>query len=490
MTEFKWIGTGPFLLAAFCLGLTAATACAQQAPSFPTLPTEFQAGRGETQPCLDTVDGEVLCGRFRVYENRDDPAGRTIDLAFVVLKALSDQGHTDAYTQFSGGPGAPTTGGASGMARRRADVRADRDILLIDHRGTGNSAALACDNPYPGGIRSRFQTVMPLDHVDACRDRLSRRTDLSQYTTPHAMDDLATLAEWLGYTALNINGGSYGTREAQIFTRRHPDMVRTIIMNGVAPVQDRIYVHHARYLQEALENMYAECEEQAACAEAYPDLEATTTQVLETATSSPRLVRAQGTMLPFRIGPLSYALRGLLYGQSGAVPARIYEAQGGSWQPLADYYVQRQSWVGTDVAGYHYSVLCAEDIDPLTWPQIEEATAGTFMGDYLIAGYKRACERWPSAVMPDEYFQPVNSEKPALLLSGGRDPVTPVGGGNTMAEGWPNSLHVVVPNGGHGQGGPCISRMIVHLVQTGSVAGIDTSCVRRAPPTQFEISGN
>jgi pimeloyl-ACP methyl ester carboxylesterase len=465
---------------------------ALQAPEFPTLATDHPIGEGFTQPCLPAVEGEAICGRFRVLEDRTRPAGRTIDVAFVVLKALNDGGHVDAYTRFNGGPGSPMTPAANSMAGRRADIRADRDVLLVDHRGTGNSTPLGCNNAYPTGMRSRFETVMPLDHVDGCRDMLSRRHDLSQYTTPNSMDDLAELSEWLGYAQLNINGGSYGTVEAQVFTRRHPDMVRTVIMNGVAPLQDRVYVHHARYLQESLENMYAECAEQSECSEAYPDLQAVTEEVLQTASTRPRLVRAGSMRSPFRIGPLSYALRGLLYGQSGTVPARIYEAKDGNWQTLADYYVQRQSWVGTTAgvpAGYHFSVLCAEDIDPLTWPEIEEASAGTFMGDYLIAGYKRACDRWPSAEMPASFFEPVTSNKPVLILSGGRDPVTPVVGGNKMAEQWPNSVHVVVPNGGHGQGGPCITAMLVHLIRTGSVSGIDTSCVQSRPPTAFEISG-
>ena len=109
------------------------------------------------------------------------------------------------------------------------------------------------------------------------------------------------------------------------------------------------------------------------------------------------------------------------------------------------------------------------------------------MGDFLIAAYKRACDAWPAADLPDDYFTPVRSDKPALLLSGGRDPVTPVSGATAVAKGWPNALHVVVPNGGHGQGGPCIAAMELQLIRTGSTEGIDTSCVRSPPPTEFEI---
>lgn len=470
------------------VALSGGRAVAQEAPSFPTLPVDLPVGAGRTAPCLEQVQGEILCGRFRVYENRSTQRGRTIDLAFVVLKATNDGGHTDAFTQFNGGPGAPATPLAPFMGR--SPIRQDRDILLIDHRGTGASAPLLCDNPFPGGVPSRFETVFPLDHVEACRDMLARRSDLSQYTTANAMDDLADVASWLGYTQLNLSGGSYGTREAQVFTRRHPDMVRTVILNGVAPVDVTLYVQHARELQRALDDVTDECGAQAACREAYPDLDMVVNEVLGTAKDHPATVDIEGSTVPFPIGPLSYALRGLLYGQSGVVPARLYEAHAGNWQPLAAYYLARESWVGGAdgfPAGYHFSVLCAEDIDRLSWDDIARETAGTFMGDFLIAAYKRACERWPSARLPASYFVPVKSDKPALFLSGERDPVTPVSGATAVARGWPNSLHVIVPNSGHGQGGPCINAMVLHLVQTGRVEGIDTSCAVSPPPTEFEI---
>ena len=482
---------GRAALALAVWGGVGADAGAQQAPPFPTLSADVPVGDGRAQPCLGRLDGDAFCGRFRVYENRASRSGRTVDIAFVVLRALSDRGNTDAFTQFMGGPGAPATPAAAGIARGFSAIREDRDILLVDFRGTGGSGALVCDNPFPGGIASRFETVFPLDHVDACRDMLSRRADLSQYTTAAAMDDLADLAAWLGYAQLDLSGGSYGTREAQIFARRHPDMVRTVILNGVAPVDSRVYLQHARTLQVALTTVVEECAADEACHAAYPDLETVLEEVLATATQHPPEVVVEGETVPFGIGPLSYALRGLLYGRAGSVPARLYEAHAGTWQPLAEYYLSRQAWVGGAggmPAGYHFSVLCAEDIDPLSWDDIRRETAGTFMGDFLIAGYKRACDRWRAADLPDDYFVPVRSDKPALLLSGGRDPVTPISGATAVAAGWSNAVHVVVPNGGHGQGGPCVQAMIVELVRTGSTEGIDTSCVQSPPPTRFTVA--
>ena len=475
---------------ALTLAAGAAGIGAQQGLAFPSLPTGLSVGEGQTQRCLTELPGEAVCGRFRVFENRTTQTGRTLDLAFVVFKATGPQPRTDAFTRFRGGPGAPVTPGAAGIANASQAIRAERDILLLDHRGTGNSAPLDCDDPFPGGIPSRFETVFPLDHVRACRDRLSQRTDLSQYTTPNAMDDLADLTRWLGYPQLNVMGGSYGTREVQIFARRHPELVRTAVMNAVAPVDQPVYLYHAKGLQGSLENMIAECEAQPACRNAYPDLVTVLDEVLSTAVNDPPLVTVAGETLRFGIGPLSYALRGLLYGQSGTVPARVYEAHAGNWDRLANIYLQRQAWVGSaggSPAGYHYSVLCSEDIDPLTWDEIAAESANTFMGDFLIAGYKRACDEWPSAVPAPDYRDPVRSDKPAIFLSGGRDPVTPIAGAMHVATGWPNSKHVVVPYGGHGQGGPCIDGLILELIQSGSAEGLDLTCVSNPPPTRFEI---
>jgi pimeloyl-ACP methyl ester carboxylesterase len=200
------------------------------------------------------------------------------------------------------------------------------------------------------------------------------------------MDDLAEVAAWLGYAQLNLSGGSYGTREVQVFARRHPDMVRTAVMDGVAAVHVPIYVFASRNLQLALDNLIDECATDAACRAAYPDLRNVIDSVLEKARSDPPAVEVDGSSIRFGIGPLSYALRGLLYDEAGTVPARVYEAFAGDWQPLADYYIGRQAWVGSSdgPTGYHYSVLCAEEMNALTWSRIERESAGTFMGEHLI----------------------------------------------------------------------------------------------------------
>ena len=492
---FAWCqNRAPRTLLAIAFLLATAPLAAQEAPPkpiFPTLPEDAPAGTGMMQPCLEGLEGTVRCGRYRVWEDREAKEGRTLDLAFVVADSLGEEAdHTTAATWFFGGPGTSVTRPAYPVIEFFAPLRQSRDLLLMDYRGAGNSQALHCNVPYPSGVSSRFGSIFPIDHVEACRDELSKRAQLDLYTSRHNIDDLDELREWLNYETLDLNGGSYGTFEAQIYARRHPQSVRTMVLNGVAPINVRGYVKHARGLQTALERLIAECLGQEKCAAAYPDLEAKTAAVLERVRTDPPEVTAEGETVAFGPGELAYALRGLLYGRAAEVPAKIYGAAAGDWQPLADYYLQRSGWANNenDQAGMHFSVICAEDITRVDPEIIARETEGTFLGDYLIGGYYEVCKVWPHAELEASFWEPVESDIPTLLLSGDRDPVTPPSGGEAVAAGLPNSLHIVVPGAGHGVGGPCIAGIERQFVESGSVEGLDTSCIEARPETEFVIA--
>lgn len=461
-----------------------------QAPDFPVLPAHAQAGDGAVEVCTPAqATGTVRCGTFRVDED-GVPGGRTLDLRFVVLDALDTEAATnDPVFFFTGGPGGVTIPAAGGLGRAMADLRRTRDLLLVDLRGINFSGGLDCDTGYPGGLESRFGTLLPLDHIERCRDALSERAELAHYTTASSVDDLEALRRWLGYDRVNLHGGSYGTRVAQVYMRRHPGSVRTVILNGVTPLHQPGYVNMARGLQAALDHVVEECEAQPECHQAYPEFRRQLAVVLDRFAEGPVEVTVEGHTLSFSAGDLGYALRGLLYGRAAEIPYQVARAADGELDDLVRYYVARTGWVGNSGggAGNHLSVLCAEDIYPVTDHDVERASAGTFLGDHVIRSYREACALWPSARLPESYFVPVESDAPTLLLSGGRDPVTPASGAEEVAKHLSRSLHVVVPNAGHGVGGPCILRMIVRLVEDGSLERVDPSCVDAAPPTRFRM---
>jgi pimeloyl-ACP methyl ester carboxylesterase len=461
-------------------------------PNFPALAADAPAGSGVMQPCLTELEGQIRCGRYRVYEDRAARSGRTLDLAFVVADALDPKPDVStAVTFFFGGPGSGVTEEAGSIIPWRSDLRQQRDLLLVDFRGAGNSGALDCDVPYPGGVASRFGAIFPLDHVIACRDRLSERARLDLYTTDHSMDDIDELRAWLNYGTLDLIGASYGTREIQVFLRRHPEAARSVILDGVAPLAETSYVKHAWRLQQALDELVAECTRDEACSANYPDLAAMVAALFERVRRDPPSVAVEEAWLRLGPGEIGYALRGLLYGRAGEIPSFVARAARGDWQPFADYYLQRTDWVsGTGGnAGMHFSVICAEDISRVSDEEMARETAGTFLGDHLIAGYRRVCDIWPHAKLDPWYWSPVKSDVPALLLSGSHDPVTPPSGADAVARHLPNSLHLIVPGAGHGVGGPCIEAIQRRFVETASVEGLDTSCIEVAPRTEFAVPG-
>ena len=450
------------------------------AQDFPELAPDAPAGEGEVVPCdVAGPEASASCGTFRVWEDREARSGRTVDLAFVIIPAAdSSARRRDVVVPLPGGPGQALTPMAPAADRFLGHLIGERDLLLVDVRGVGRSQSL--DGPdFEIDLADRFGTVFPPEHIRMCRDALAERARLDLYTTNLSVDDLEELRAWLGYDAVNLFGVSYGTRVAQVYMRRHPESVRTVILNSVAPVSRLGYVEMARSLQRSLDLVVRDCEEDEACSAEHPNLSRRLDEALARLDRGPVEIEIEGETVGFTKGDFAYALRGMLYGNSAGVPEVIVRASEGDFSDVASYYLERAGWVGSQggEAGYHFSALCPEDILPLTDEMVAEASEGTFMGDHLIAGYREVCRVWGAKPLPPTFWEPVESDLPVLIISGEFDPVTPPAFGEAVAEHLPNSVHVVVPGGGHGPGNDCTNRLEATLLETASVQGLNPACM-------------
>lgn len=455
----------------------------------PSLRDDAMPGAGATTECSLGAPGPTRCGVFRVWENRAAREGRTVDLRFVVLGALDPRTrHDDAVIFFVGGPGGPVTHDAARFAGTLAPLRRSRDVLLIDFRGTGRSMELRCDVPYPGGPKSRFGAIFDTAHIAACVEHLERRADLSWYRTEPAIDDTEEIRRWLGYSAINLIGASYGTREALVYRRRYPPAVRTAVLNGVVPVEGSFYLQTSSSLQIALDAILADCRTDEPCRNAYGDLETKLDEVLDRLRRAPPTVRLGGVDAVLHPGDFTYTLRGLLYHRSTEIPFWIDRGWRDDWQELVEYYLERTAWIGGDFpSGYHLSTVCAEDVAGVTSTRIDGVSAGSIEEGHLIRGYVHACALWPAASLPDGLGDPVASSVPTLLLSGSRDLVTPSHFADEVAVRPTNNRTVVIPGAGHGVGGWCVDRMVRDLIERGSLEDVDTSCVPRMRPPSFRL---
>ena len=83
------------------------------------------------------------CGELAVPENRDRPDGRKIAISIAVLPANTLNPRADPLFILAGGPGQAASF-LGPFAASLTGVRKDRDIVLVDQRGTGRSSPLEC----------------------------------------------------------------------------------------------------------------------------------------------------------------------------------------------------------------------------------------------------------------------------------------------------------------------------------------------------------
>ena len=480
-----------FFLAPLVLGLGyAAHRDGPQGSSNQTTPATISLTPCEVPGPNPSTKDKARCGTFEVFEDREHKAGRKIALKIVVYPATSTNRAPDPLFYIPGGPGSSATEDAPYVAQQMAKIREHRDLVFVDQRGTGGSNALNCNFFDQKDLKSYLGDYFPLPDVRKCREELEPKANLKLYTTVIAADDLEDVRRALGYEKINIIGGSYGTRAAQVFLKLHPGSVRAVILHGVSPTNQFMPRDFPQHTERALYGVIAECASNKDCHEAFPNLEGETKTVLARLLRAPvdvevkRGTSSETVRVSLSRDLVAEAIRYMLYQAAGAnrIPLFIHLASQGNFVPLANaaiYY--RQNLVATGSNGMYLSVTCAEDLPFIKPGEGERNGSNTFLGDYRLRQQRAACALWPRATIPRNYAEPTVSDVPALILTGQWDPVTPPIYGETAAKHLSHSLHVIVPHGGHGFGGlngiDCTDNLMSSFIEKGSPVGLDTSCV-------------
>jgi pimeloyl-ACP methyl ester carboxylesterase len=455
---------------------------AQEAAKPSEKATTSSSSRLPLKPCrVSGLKTEALCGTYDVYEDRARQAGRKIPLNIIVVPALDPAPAPDPLVVLVGGPGQAATDGAASQAARFDYIRSERDIVLIDQRGTGRSNGLNCDlGGLPGIVRSFVAGDFPLDKIGECRRQLEARADLRFYATPIAMDDLDEVRGWLGYDKLNLYGGSYGTRPALVYLRRHPTHVRTVTIRGVYSLNP---LYFARDTERALDLLFDDCAKDEACAKAFPNLRGNFQTVTDRLAQSPAAVErispksGELTRIPVTREGFIGGVRRLLYETETQrfIPLMIHKAVLGNYQPFEMVVEQVAGLLNSFSVGMFLSVACPEGISGISRSEIQRAEKSSSFGGYMVKGAVDACGRWAKADLPVDYFDPISSEAPVVILSGQIDPVTPPVWGEEAAKTLPNSTQVTMEGIAHGPFPPCALEIMTRFVKTGTIKGLDTS---------------
>ncbi len=215
-------------------------ACGDRAP---TRQVEFSDCR------LAKLASTARCATIDVPEDRTAPGGRRIAIAVTLLPANTLSPKADPLFMLAGGPG-QSSAALAPFAGMLGGVRRNRDIVLVDPRGTGKSSPLRCAALAPRDPFDDFSNVDIADAAQRCLREIKAagEVDVAQYTTSALVADIDAVRAALGYERINLWGGSYGTRVAQEYLRRYPQHVRTMVLDGVAPPG---LAHRSRYLADA-----------------------------------------------------------------------------------------------------------------------------------------------------------------------------------------------------------------------------------------------
>jgi len=382
-----------------------------------------------------------------------------------------------------GGPGFPATETREEYLALFEPLRATYDVLIMDNRGTGRSGAVDCH---------ALQQAPALTEsvIGACGHSLGPRAAL--YSTALAADDLAAVLEALGVARIGLYGDSYGTYFAQVFTLRHPERLRALVLDGAYPLDGPDYPWYPHYAPAMREKFNRACERSSECSAIPGNSMAHIAPALKALREHPfeaRVRTGESELTDFRADATALAI--VMFGSAPAyasvretdAAARAFVA--GDRLPLLRLMAETRAQVDSRDASHDpraFSAGLAAAVSCGDPPQIFDVTLGgreriaardraiaqrkALLPDtyapFTIDEYRRMpldyafideCVDWPArtpawpsaTLVPDAPYPDV----PVLVVSGDLDNMTPVADGAAAAARFPAAHHVVIANGFH-----------------------------------------
>lgn len=449
-----------------------------------------------------SIVAESRCGTYSVVEDREAEQPRMIALKVMVIPAVNPKPKQDPIFFLAGGPGQAASEVGPMLFLQLNKLRKDRDIVLVDQRGTGSSNPLDCDMDLPEfyDMKVSLQQMAELQATTFKKCLQEYDADPRFYTTPIAMDDLNAVRLALGYGKINILGGSYGTRAALVYMRQYPESIRSVVLDGVVPLTMRLPHFIARDAARALQLMFDDCALSIDCSTTFPQLRSHLDDLLQQLSQQP----AEVTLLHPRTGDaiasvihaetIMRIIRAVLYSEelSSLLPLAIEQAYQGNFQTLATmagFFDSEQMGISI---GMMNSVLCSEDMSSGAQQHPGPEEENSMFGINILADLRAICEFWPKGTIPDNYFEPVKSDIPVLLTSGELDPVTPPIWGEEAAATLSRSKHIVVTGVGHGTlTHGCMEDLIAQFIEQPDPQQVISSCLDKIqrPPFFYSTAG-
>lgn len=503
------VSAGAVLVCLAAFGPTPGSATSAAAQPGPAGSSRFVPGPCPEPPEPIEALSDARCGLLEVPENRSRPGGRTIKLAVAVIPALTPAEPAQAPVVFmAGGPGADTFDDIPFLVD--SGLNQDRDLIIMAQRGNlYDRPNLACPeidrfNARAVGLGYDAQQAeqLFLKAVKDCRDRLTGDgVDLSAYNSTENAADFADLRKALDIPQWNVYGYSYGSNLALTYLRLHPEGIRAVAIDSVAPSQVVTLPWTWDSTAEGIRNVFEACAAQPACEERYPDLPGTLTEQVRKLEAQPLTLNVPPPSggKPVKVVLDGGALLNLIVAftpRPKDIPAALEELADGNPERFAKARaagsVQK---VGEFAHGLTNSVACAEWAPGYSEPDVLKAGQKAYPGwpDTVLAQAPQLPFQYPACGVwnvPDRAaVQRVAtvSSVPALVISGTFDVKTGASWAQGVARNLSESIAIEVPGIGHWvvPQSPCAQSVLASFLARPTAP--DTSCVDGLEPEPFTI---
>lgn len=444
------------------------------------------------------------CGTLTVPEDRSQPDGQQISLQLIRFHSSSSRPAPDPLIYLTGGGGANQLhpdgielyllNGGDGILR-------ERDYIFYNQRGAPlNDPALECPGLTPllwemaglGLTRSECDDQVVSFMLACQKTLLSRGINLEMYNSATNAADANDLRIALGYDQANFYGTSYGTRLGLDLIRDYPEGVRSIILDSNYPTQVDFYGEFPRNAHRAFSQLFADCEADPECNEAYPNLEATFYRVVDELDANPLLLELEGGPAWIRGGDFMNAIFLGMYPADAIpwLPRWIDEAGRGDHSSLLWAYEGNLN-AGGRSEGVFYSLQCREEVPFASQPG-ESTEFASGVPPKILEWFGNAadiamCRSWKAGVADHVENQPVTSDVPALVLEGRYDPITPPAWGEMVAATLSRSFYYEFPTTGHGvmRSDRCALEIGLQFLDDPTTEP-DASCLENLEPPDFQ----
>ncbi len=443
------------------------------------------------------------CTRVRVPLDYTRPAGRTLQLSVIRLRAEDREETVGSLIVNPGGPGASGIGYAAAASSYFGDpVTEHFDVIGFDPRGVGESAPIDClrDDQLDTFLASEPDPVKPFEIAEA--DALMRQfgegclsrsgAALTRHVgTEEAARDMDVIRSALGQARMVYFGASYGTFLGATYADLFPQRVGRMVFDAaIDPSVSMVEftLTQARGFERALRAYVGHCLQTDGCP-LQGDLDGAVGQVQRLLAQLDQQPLPTGSERELTEGLALYGIWAPLYNESywPALDAGLRAALDGDGSvllQLADGYVGRgpDGYVDNSFEAL-YAVNCLDRdvwIEPRQVPRMAKRMlkASPTFGRAMAFGMT-SCGSWsvhsgnrPSALHAE-------GSEPILVVGTSRDPATPLEWSEGLAEQLDNGVLVRRDGDGHtgyNAGNECVDDVVEAYLVSGDVPPGTVDC--------------